>query len=62
MTIESISYLNDDQIIVICSDEDTAKHLIKRNPRAHIERTEEGRYGLVYDIDDTNLALAIRKK
>ena len=62
MTIESIEFINDDQVLVICDDEDTAKRLIKRNPIATVESSEDGRFGLVYNAEDTNLLLAIRKK
>ena len=62
MNIETIEMLTDDTVLVICEDEDTAKTLLKRNPRATVESSEDGRYGLVYNIDDTNLMLAIRKK
>lgn len=62
MNIESISHLNDEQILVICGDEETAKTIIKRNPCATVEKSEDGRFGLVYNVEDTNLSLAIRRR
>ena len=60
--ILSIEYLNEDNIIFILNDLESAKEMIKRNPRAEIEHDERtGRVGLVYALDDCNLSHAVKK-
>ena len=60
--IESIEQLTDETVLFICSTEDDAKTMLKRNARASIQQSEDGRYGLVYRMDECNLANAIIKK
>ena len=62
ITIDSIEQLSDEAVLFVCSDEYTAKALLKRNPRASVERSPDSdAVGLVYSLADTNLLNAVRR-
>jgi hypothetical protein len=63
VTIESIEFLNTDTIIVVVSDDFSARFLVERNPRCVLQRDPSGvdkRVGLVYSKDDCDLIRAIK--
>ena len=59
--IESIKTLNNETVLVIIDDEETAKGSLKKNPRAAVNKSEDERYGLVYRAVDCNLMNAIKR-
>jgi predicted AlkP superfamily pyrophosphatase or phosphodiesterase len=62
ITIDSIEQLNADSILFVCSDEYTAKALLKRNPRASVQRSPDtDAIGLVYSLTDCNLLNAVKR-
>jgi hypothetical protein len=64
ISVDTIEYLNDDTIMVVCNDEPSAKAFIKRNPRCSVIRDEnngDDRIALVYKTDDCNLLNAVRR-
>ena len=63
-SIESIEFLNDSTILVVVSDEASAKLCLKRNPRCQLQRDptdNDPRIGLIYSIEDTDLIKAIKR-
>ena len=59
--IESIEMLSNDSVLVITDDQDTAKQLLKKNPRAQVQQSEDERFGLVYSLSEINLMNAIKR-
>ena len=59
--IESIEVLGD--TVLIITNEETAKKLLKRNPRANVTKGNEidDRFALVYHINDTNLINGVKR-
>ena len=62
--IDSIEFIDNDTVMVVCVDEKAATKALKRNPRAKVvrdETSEDERVALLYRIEDTNLLGAIRR-
>lgn len=61
--IESIEFINDMVVMVVCCDEKAAKAVLKRNPRAIVQRghSDDERVALLYNIHETNLINAVRR-
>jgi hypothetical protein len=63
VSIESIEYLNNDTLIIVVSDDFSARFLVERNPRCVLQRDPSNvdkRVGLVYSSDDCDLIRAIK--
>jgi hypothetical protein len=64
IAVDTIEYLNDGNIMVVCNDELTARQYLKRNPRCSVIRDEhngDDRIALIYKSDDCNLLNAVRR-
>lgn len=64
ISVDTIEYLHDGNIMVVCNDELTAKQYIKRNPRCSVVRDEhngDDRIALIYKSDDCSLLNAVRR-
>ena len=59
--ITSIEQLTEDAVLVICEDEQAAKKVLKRNATCSVTQ-KDGRFALLYHINDTNLINAIKRK
>jgi hypothetical protein len=59
--ILNIELIGDDAVLIIASDEATAKRCLKRNPFAEVSRGADDEWGLVYSLDQTNLINAIKR-
>ena len=61
--IESIELLTPETVMVICTTEKQAKQCLKRNPSCTVERGDDGeRTALIYNLTQTNLINAIKRK
>ena len=62
-SIESVELLNASTVLVVVSDEESARLCLKRNPRCQLQRDPTGndpRIGIIYSIEDTDLIRAIK--
>jgi hypothetical protein len=59
LDIDSIENLGNGTVLVVCRDEASAKTLLKKNPRAAIQRGDDSIVGLVYDLADIRWSGAI---
>ena len=62
VTISSVELL-DDTIMFIAENEYSAKALLKRNPRAQVQKGNEDdeRFALIYKVTDCNLINAVKR-
>ena len=64
MEFETIENLNNDHIMNVVNDEQTAKKYLKRNPRAQVIRSQgidDDRITLVYKADEVNIFNIIKR-
>ena len=63
VVIESIEFLSDTTILIVVGNEYSAKKVLKRNPRAQVQRDPSGideRIGLVYNLNEIDLIRAVK--
>ena len=61
-SITSIEMIKDDVVLVVCANERTARDVLKKNPRAQVQRSDhDDAIGLLYNIESTNLIGAIKR-
>jgi hypothetical protein len=63
LSVDTIEYINDDSVMIVVGDEQSAKQYLRRNPRAQVIRgqSDDERIALVYKAMDTNLLNAVKR-